>query len=360
MIAPDAVEGSARHAPPASRLYWTCQFAGWGGFAVYIAGGYLAFSPHRRLAVVTSMLLFNTLACPAVTHGLRSWMYARAWTELSVRRLVPRAAAAVVVLGAALAAAVAGLDVAVDGVADIEGQGLAWTFAAFSCSLAGWVFIYVAVHERRRRDRRQLELTVLARDAQLQSLRAQVNPHFLFNCLNSLRALIAQDPERAESMVTALAELLRYSLASDRRDTVAFAEELDIVDRYLDLEKIRFEDRLTIERAVDPSTLRMPIPRMLVQALVENAVKHGISRLPRGGIVRVESHASARRMEIVVTNTGRMKDAAGADGGGADGVGLRGAIERLRLLYEDQASLTLRNVDGMTAATVSLPVDLSR
>ena len=95
----------------------------------------------------------------------------------------------------------------------------------------------------------------VARDAQLRALRAQLNPHFLFNCLNSVRSLIAEDPQRAASMITGLAEILRYSLASDREDTVSLADELDVIDEYVGLERMRFEERLQVERAIEPAAL---------------------------------------------------------------------------------------------------------
>jgi hypothetical protein len=344
------VRGRAGARPAPSRLYWICQFAGWSGFAIYVAGSYLIFSSNRDPAVVASMLLFNALVCAAATHVARHWMYARGWHGLNTRRLAPRAAVLALAMAALLAALVAAVDVALDGSADLGRNGILWTFVAFVGAASGWLWIYWMVHWRRRRERTELELTVLAREAQLRSLRAQINPHFLFNCLNSIRSLIPQDPSRAESMVTSLADLLRYSLTADRRQTVTLAEELDIVDQYLDLEKIRFEERLTVERALEPGTLQVPIPSMLVQTLVENAVKHGIASLPRGGVVRIEARLSDGALTLHVINSGSLR----ADAGG-DGFGLRNAIEQLRLLYGDRAALTLAGGDR-TTATVTIPV----
>ena len=137
---------------------------------------------------------------------------------------------------------------------------------------------------RRRRDtleRQALELSLVARDAQLRALRAQVNPHFLFNSLNSLRGLITEDPARAAAMVTGFAGLMRYSLDSDSRETVTLAEEMEAVDDYLGLERVRFEDRLLVERAIAPEALEVRIPPMMVETLVENAIKHGIANIQR-------------------------------------------------------------------------------
>ena len=127
-----------------------------------------------------------------------------------------------------------------------------------------------------------------------------------------------------------------------------------MIDEYIALERIRFEERLRIERDVEPPALDARIPPMLVQTLVENAVKHGISELPQGGVVRLEARTSGRRLEIRVANTGRLKPSADPTG-----YGLRNAAERLRLLYGDAASLTLRENDGTTVATLTLPLESS-
>lgn len=337
--------------PPPGRLYWVCQIAGWGSFAIYVLASYLwAVGPHRRLTDVASILFFNVVVGPVVTHGLRRRMYARGWPQLPLRRWVPRALGSVVILAGGMTALVA---IVAEGNAGLAAVQLTGIFLGFSWAIAGWQLIYYAVLARRRHDALRLQLAITGREAQLQSLRAQLNPHFLFNCLNSVRSLIIENPERASSMVTSLAEILRYSLASDRRDTVRFEEELDVIDEYVNLERMRFEERLRMERFVDPSVLDARIPPMLVQTLVENAVKHGISDLPQGGVVRLDARPHGARIEILVSNTGHLK-APAPDAG----YGLRNATERLRLLYGDAASLTLREQDGTTVATLTIPVNL--
>jgi signal transduction histidine kinase len=347
--------------PPApGRPYWICQFAGWGGFTAYVLGGYF-FSrnlvPVRPVSVflsdVVSIVFFNFVACPAISHRLRHWMYARDWHLLRPSQLVPRLAAVVVGLSVVLTALVAVW-------IGLAGEGLLpWSaalsiFSGFGLAFTGWLTIYFAVHSRRRRDALQLELAVVVREAQLKSLRAQINPHFLFNCLNSLRHLILARPDRAAAMVTGLAEILRYSLASDRLDTVTVAEELRIVDEYLELERVRFEERLQVERDVDAAALRSRIPPMLVQTLVDNAIKHGIGELPAGGVMRMVVHQVDGRVEILVSNTGRLGPPAREPGHG-----LENAKERLRLIYGNAASLTLREDAGNVHAHLVLPAEVA-
>jgi two-component system LytT family sensor kinase len=339
--------------PPPGRPYWICQVAGWGGFTAYVLGGYFLTEHPRYVSDVASIVIFNSLICPAATHGLRYWMYVDDWQLLRLSQLVPRLAAIVISLSGALTGLVAVWIV-------LSGQGLMPRSAAlsiffgFALGFAGWLTIYFAIHSRRRRDALQLELAVVVREAQLRSLRAQINPHFLFNCLNSLRHLIVARPDRAEAMVTGLAEILRYSLASDRQDTVTLAEELRVIDEYLEVERVRFEERLRIERDVEHAALTSRIPPMLIQTLVDNAIKHGIAELPAGGVMRMVVHRVDGRVEILVSNTGRLGPPPRETGHG-----LENAKERLRLIYGDAASLTLREVEGTVQARLVLPAEIA-
>ena len=153
-------------------------------------------------------------------------------------------------------------------------------------------------------------------------------------------------------MVTSLSDLLRYSLRSDRAHTVTLAEEMQIVDEYMSLERIRFEERLRIERELDPASLEVRVPPMLVQTLVENAVKHGIAERAEGGVIHIRVRVEGRRVAIAVTNTGTMRAPPNENGHG-----LRNTIDRLRLLYGDAASLTLTDASGDTVASVTLPLE---
>ncbi len=340
--------------PRASRLYWIYQAAGWGGFVLYTLGFYVAFA-SVRWEVALSIVVINGALCPALTHALRSWMYRRGWMKLPARSRLPRAMAAAFVLAAGVAALVLVVALLIPSNEGFDRVGAFWMFITFLWAFNGWLMIYFALHARRQRDARELELTLDARNAQLDMLRAQVNPHFLFNCLNSLRGLIAENPERAASMVTSLSDLLRYSLQSDRKHTVSLAEELAIVDEYVSLERARFEDRLRFERTLDPGALDARVPPMLVQTLVENAVKHGVADVPQGGVVCVRAVVDRSKITISVSNSGTMRHT--YDEGGH---GLRNTMARLRLLYDHHASFSLTDASGETVATVTLPFEPTR
>jgi len=164
-----------------------------------------------------------------------------------------------------------------------------------------------------------------------------------------------EDPGRAQSMVTELSNILRYSLQSGRTETVPLEAEIEAVTAYLKLEGIRLEERLRVLIEVDPESLETRIPPMLLQTLVENGVKHGVARLPRGGEIRVASRVENEAVRIQVRNSGQL-----GEGDGSTRMGLDNAKERLRLLYGNAASLVLRNYDSdSVVAEISIPLTLA-
>jgi LytS/YehU family sensor histidine kinase len=195
----------------------------------------------------------------------------------------------------------------------------------------------------------QFQLTL--RQAELRALQAQVNPHFLFNCLNTIRGMVTEDPERAQHMITSLASLFRRSLQSSGAQMVPLAEEMDAVADYLALEATRFEERLHVCLEVDQEAQKCAVPAMLVQTLVENAVKHGIAQLPGGGTIRVWGIRERESLVVKVENTGSISQ---PDPNGRH-TGLDNARERLRLFYGERATLELSDRDGTVTATVVLP-----
>jgi LytS/YehU family sensor histidine kinase len=193
------------------------------------------------------------------------------------------------------------------------------------------------VNRRRSAEMEALRLALIAQTSQFHALRSQLNPHFLFNCLNGLRELIDEDRNRAKQVIDLLSALLRYTLRADRVETVSLREELEAVEDYLTLEKVRFEERLRTHFDIDPRSLEAKLPPMLLQTLAENGVKHGIALLPAGGDLAIVTEVLEGNLHIEVTNTGKLSDATE----GSSAVGLDNTRERLRLMYGNGASLTL-------------------
>jgi len=220
-----------------------------------------------------------------------------------------------------------------------------------------WISFYLTAHfvrERRRAEIDALQLAAALSESRLHALQAQINPHFLFNSLNSLRALIDDSPDRARDAVTRLASMLRYSLSVDNRKTVPLKMELEAANDYLELEQIRFEDRLTVRKNIDPNTLNCAIPPMLVQTLFENAIKHGVSKNEGSSVLSIDVTAApdSKRVRIVVQNQGDLHNGSS----NSTCVGLRNACERLERLFGQDASLDVfQERPGWVKAVLELP-----
>jgi LytS/YehU family sensor histidine kinase len=214
-----------------------------------------------------------------------------------------------------------------------------------------WLLYYLQFTAARRRRERQAQVELALKDAELRSLEAQLNPHFLFNCLNSIRGLVVESPAQAQDMITRLANLLRYSLHQGSH-LVPLAAEVDVVGDYLALESARLEDRLRIHLDIAPAARRTLVPAMLLQTLVENAVKHGIAPLPAGGDITIRASLEPRVAVLEVENSGHLTST-----DGTDGVGLANARGRLQILFGNRATLQVRGVNGTRVlATARFPI----
>lgn len=340
-----------------TRIYWLCQLVGWFTYTGFwlvqaLYSGPAGVAPVQLVAVSGG----STLLSIAWTHAFRQQIRRRAWALLSPLRLLPRTVAGSLVIGPAIAVSSIPLSLVYGDAAQPLTVWLPRVTAICAFNVLLWSVVYFGVHYFegwRQAERDKLELAVSAAETKLHVLISQLNPHFLFNCLNSVRALIAEDPARAHTAVTALSKLIRYSLQATRVATVPLEAELDMVTTYLMLEGIRFEERLRCEIEVAPETRAVQVPPMLVQSLVENGVKHGIERLPAGGTIAVASWLEGDALRVRVRNSGRLGSPVDGD---SPRVGLHNARERLRLLYGPRASLAMREAAGAVVAELSVPI----
>ncbi len=220
-----------------------------------------------------------------------------------------------------------------------------------------WAIIYFAWHYFRlaqtaRLDRYKGEMAV--RDAQLNTLKGQINPHFMFNALNNIRALMLEDVPRSREALLKLSELLRYSMTMAEKREVALREEIRVVSDFLILNKIQYESRLNYRIAVADELHHAVIPPMIIQILVENSVKHGVSARPDGGEVLVTASRDADRLCIEVSNSGKWLPPS-SENRDNNGIGLPNVRRRLRLLYGDLASLHIRQEGENVIARIEIP-----
>jgi two-component system sensor histidine kinase AlgZ len=341
-----------------NRPYHLCQILGWGLYAAFLSVLATSLGQVASGAVLVSAVWSG--AGLAGTHVLRTYTKKHPWR--TVPQLAVRLALAIAIIPAAMVAAQTAANYLFwhfTGENDPRRSSILLHFIQAATVVIVWCALYLSVHEVRRRRTVEVEalrLALVAQVAQFHALRSQLNPHFLFNCLNSLRELIRDDPERAERVVTELADLLRYALQTDRVETVPLRNEIHAVRQYLSLEKVRFEERLRLRFDIEPGALDVQVPPMLVQTLAENALKHGIAQFPEGGELAIRVHIKGRELEIVVTNPGSV-----SSGANSTAVGLENAKERLRLIYGGAASLALLDIGGQAVeARVTIPLAMSR
>ena len=357
---------TGRSADGADRLatlpvaYVFCQLIGWGAWAALGALSYAHVSRVRYSPVLFSYGLYSVygiVTSHLLRHVIRRWRWLQPPIGLVIARVIAGASVCVIVMIAALYLInIRLLHLFDPGVFTVVFLGQ----AAMNTSgiYAAWITIYISVHSTRRRHQAELaslRMELALRDAQYRSLSAQVNPHFLFNSLNSLRALILLDPPKAITAVTHLAGVLRYSLAADdafaqAERTVPLHEELEAVNDYLALERIRFEDRLRVTQQIDLAAVNIRVPRMMLQHLIENAVKHGIAKSSEGGEIHIGAIVS-EHLHIKVTNPGHIAK-------NRNGTGLNNTRHRLRLLYGSSGTTdcTLEEKDGIVTASLTLPL----
>jgi two-component sensor histidine kinase len=213
----------------------------------------------------------------------------------------------------------------------------------------------VRFYERTKaRERRETELEARLAEARLQALRMQLNPHFLFNTLNSIASLVQEQPQ-AEEMIEALSDLLRLTLNASDRQEVPLREELHFLERYLLIEQIRFGERLRVEKQIDVSALDALVPILILQPLVENAIRHGIESQIAPGVIRVTAAHDGETLLLQVQDNGRGL-ASSSKGLPKEGVGLSNTRSRLKELYGGQASLNLKpGKAGGFSAEIHLP-----
>ncbi len=336
----------------ARSIYWIAQLSGWFAY-----GGLLLFSVIGRGEVldfeVSVSIASWVVVGIAITHLQRYAFIRLGWLEKKLSQLVPR----LIVSSGITAIIIYSILLLIDYL--VKGDNLDWerlTFSLFIVSVAFmgflilfWNAIYFTFHffqKSRKQEVSNLELTASNRESELKNLRSQLNPHFLFNSLNSIRALVDIEPAKAKTSITTLSNLLRQSLMMGKENMVTVEQELDMVRNYLDLEKIRFEERLQVQWEIDDTLLSKDIPPFSVQMMAENAVKHGISNRKEGGEVVVSTLKTEHGFTLQITNTGKL-------GTEVDlGVGIKNIKQRLQLQFGDKATYSLTQIGENVIAKI--------
>jgi len=334
--------------------FWLLQVLGWSGVTLFIAVVDKLKTADLPLSVLCGIVGL------AMTSLWRSWCKLR--LQRGKRMVWQVAVLAALTMGMIQAVAVALLDRAMTGANWFKGSAMWFTMLSsfWIGVMLAWNACYMAALSLRRNQRLEAEaflleaetlrLELLAKEAELRALQSQVNPHFFFNSLNSVRALMYEDVDNAANMIDRLATLMRYTLMSTFSDCVPLQQELDAVRAYLAIEQIRFEERLRMHFDIEPALAQATIPPMTLQTLVENAVKYGVERRTDGSEIRIVARQSGDCAMIEVANQGTL-----LANSSSTRVGISNARKRLALAKGEQARLDLSEQDGWVHATLTFP-----
>ena len=341
-------------------IYWKCQLMGWSivsiywAYTVYTRDNYGVFYTFLNYLLDASIGIF-------LTHLYRNYALKSNWSRLPIKKLFIKVVPAVLFLSFLY----------------MELNNLKWHgFMLFFFDneynlltsllywdpilitglrlMSIWVLAYHLYHYYQKEvvtAKENAQLSLIAKQAQLDNLSAQLNPHFLFNSLNSIKSLVIENPDTARRAIDLLSDLLRSSLYEKDKDLISINEELALVKDYIELEKLRFEERLTIDIFIDETLVNFKIPTLSIQLLVENAIKHGIDKIIKGGLITVNIRKENNQIYIQVQNPGKLSIDTSSKG-----LGLRNLKERLEIQYKNKAFFSLLEVDINTVeATIILP-----
>jgi len=330
-------------------LYWSAQFVGWTSYVALI---YLA-TYAKDSSKIDSVFIIEILGLVFFgilwTHIMRFTFFKMHWLELRLAPLIPRVLAISLLCSLFIAASTTSLSILVN---PHEKENLSVlnvvinVFAVLVLVLF-WNSIYFTFHffqKSRKQELSNLSLEASRNEIELKNLRSQLNPHFLFNSLNSIRDLIDIQPRKAKKSVMILSYLLRKSLILGKENLVSLEEELEMVSHYLELEKIRFEERLEVKLILDETLSDFLLPPFSLQMLVENAIKHGIAHLVDGGVIFIETKKQNGDVIISVSNSGEITEKIDT------GIGIENTKRRLALQFKDSAEFELTQKEKQVTA----------
>jgi len=342
-----------------AKIYWYCQLGGWLVFILIELVSYINVTGFSMGLLINALI--NWVVCIFLTHFYRLIIIKANWLNLPLQKLIPRGVFMIILISVPLTI----LNVFLDFytvpnetenfdfnralLEQIDFARLPIFFFNLSKYFFLWAIIYhffLYWEKLLKTETDKFELQAVLKETQYNNLKTQLNPHFLFNSLNGIRTLVDLDPENAKVAITRLSSLLRGSLKMEKHKTVTLANELQTVNDYLAIEKIRFNERLNTHFDIDPETLNTHLPPMMLQTLVENGIKHGISNLKNGGTIYVKTFNKNQNTIIQITNCGVYNPKHESAG-----LGIENTKERLRILFDDKAIFTIKNIENEKVLT---------
>lgn len=326
------------------------------GWTLLIMSEFVLYSMEFGFSAVVFLWgLINIALGIVLTNVYRLVIRRWNWSALPLPQLAFRVVVSVLILGLVMTIVNLPLDKELYAENLFNRPLLFWGYLSTWCkNLLAWILSYTVYHyveQNRLTELEKIMLKTSMREAEAKVLRSQLNPHFTFNALNSIRALVKENPGRAQQSITQLSNILRNSLLADRRKTVDLRDELKTVADYLELEKVRYEERLSYTIDYEPSAIYWQVPPMMLQTLVENGIKHGVSKEVKGGFLHVSAELRENSLVIMIRNTGNLEKTE------SEGVGLLNTTERLSILYGKEAGFRIfQEAAGVVCAEVKIPM----
>ena len=329
-------------------VYWICQLGGWSLYAIINISFYVWKDVQD--ANLYLFLFLSVLYMLLLTQGFRHYVHQKGWLKIATGKFIPRIILAIFLMGVLV------LMLEIPTLMLLRGQPLlsldfselVLLFLAHLVLFFIWCALYIMYHYVERYNA-TLKYEAAINEMTLNRLKSQLNPHFIFNALNSIRALVDEEPQKAKIAITQLSNILRNSLVMDKRKVVSFGDELQTVKDYLALEGIRFEERLQTKFHIAPEAAGFYVPPLMLQTLVENSIKHGIGNLIDGGEVKLDAFVKDKKLHVCIRNSGQYVNGVKRKNG--SGLGIANTKERLKLLYGEKGSFRIGNEDSNTVLT---------
>jgi two-component system LytT family sensor kinase len=340
-------------------LYWICQLGGW-----------LFFVLSQSLFYKLSNLLTTSLAASqfmlfafgiVLSHLYRNFIVNSKWLRINTVSVIPRVIIAIIILATVHEYAQYGVEYLLNIAGDkhvhnfiIVGNIINLAFVYFFWSLIYFLVFFIQNYKKAEIENLKWEASI--NEIELNKLKSQLNPHFIFNAMNSIRALVDENPMKSKDAITQLSNILRNTLQMGKNKVIPFDDEMSVVMDYLALELTRYEERLKTYVKIDPESRSFSVPPLMIQTLVENAIKHGISQLTYGGFVEISTQVANDFLYITIRNSGQLKESTEED----TGFGIKNTLQRLQLLYSDSALLKISNEsDTVVLTELQIPKQLA-
>lgn len=336
-----------------SHIYWYCQTLGWSFYIILnsIFFGLTSESGYKEYPIYFLMLPIGI----GISHFYRLILIR--FNVLNFK--IPTQLFCIVIFSFIKGVIFFGMILALSKafgllLADLTAVDVSESVINFAVIFCLWNVIYFGFQyfqNYKRSEINSLRYLAASRESELNSLKAQLNPHFIFNCMNSIRALIDENPVKAKTAVTQLSNILRNTLLMDKSKEILLKDEIGLVKDYLNLEQIRYEERLSYEFKIEEQAVNVFIPPFIIQSQVENAIKHGISKLPGNGIIIIEVFRQNALLKIRVSNSGKISSQTPLTG-----VGFKNSIHRLHLLYGSAGKISIEETGDLVVVEINIPL----